>query len=92
MAAQNKNTNIIDILIDAQADLNKNEPEGGTTALHVAAKNKTRQVCVMLVRSGADVDLKDKIGATALDYIVKLMPDMEEQIKGYSAKLIGHLM
>jgi hypothetical protein len=83
LAAQSKNSNIVDILIDAGADLNKQVPEGETTALHIAAINKTRQICVLLVRAGANVHLRDKKGESALDYIMTLMPDMKEQMKGY---------
>ncbi|XP_062518161.1 uveal autoantigen with coiled-coil domains and ankyrin repeats-like isoform X3 [Corticium candelabrum] len=86
LAADRKDTSIIQILLDGRADVNKAEPREKTTALHRAVINKTWTVCVLLVRHGADIDLPDAKGMTALDYAKKFHPEMAEQMKAESAE------
>ncbi|XP_062518132.1 uncharacterized protein LOC134193319 isoform X3 [Corticium candelabrum] len=86
LAANRKDTSIIQILLDGRPDVNKAEPQEKTTALHRAVINKAWPVCVLLVRHGADVDLPDAEGMTALDYAKKFHPEMAEQMKAESAE------
>ena len=86
LAANRKDTSIIQILLDGRADVNKVEPQEKTTALHRAVINKTWPVCVLLVRHGADIDLPDAKEMTALDYAKKFHPEMAEQMKGLYSK------
>ena len=81
LAANRKDMSIIQILLDGRADVNKAEPQEKSTALHRAVINKTWPVCVLLVRHGADIDLPDAKGMTALDYAKKFHPEMAEQMK-----------
>ena len=86
LAADNKDISIVQILLDGRADVNKVEPQEKTTALHRAVINKTWPVCVLLVKHGADIDLPDVKGMTALDYVNEFYPEMAEQMEGLNSE------
>uniref|UniRef100_A0A1I8NMW2 Diacylglycerol kinase n=1 Tax=Stomoxys calcitrans TaxID=35570 RepID=A0A1I8NMW2_STOCA len=46
--------------------INMTDKEKGETALHVAARNGQRDLCVMLVAAGANVEIRDMSGNTAM--------------------------
>lgn len=54
-------------LIEAKANVNAPDPEG-KTALHWAAERNRKDLIELLVKAGADVNLRTKNGATPLDY------------------------
>lgn len=67
------NPEIIRMLLEKGADVNKKEPNGATPLIYIAANKQTTSdkrtaVVKMLLAAGADKKLKDKDGATALDW------------------------
>ena len=59
-----------DILINARADLNKQNSRG-ETALMLAAANSKRNTLRLLIRAGADLNLTDRSGKTALRHAIE---------------------
>ena len=41
--------------------------------MHRAAGNKSSDVAELLIRSGADVNAKDNVGITGVDYVIQYM-------------------
>jgi ankyrin repeat protein len=63
-------TGIMDNLLFGKADINEPEDNYGWTPLHVAAGMGNVKVAGQLLSKGADVNLRDKHGATPLDMAV----------------------
>ncbi len=63
-------TGIMDNLLFGKADINEAENNYGWTPLHIAAGMGNIKVASQLLTKGADVNLRDKHGATALDMAV----------------------
>jgi ankyrin repeat protein len=57
-------------LLDAQADINAQDPRTQQTALMVAAENNQLNVALLLLERKADIKLSDVAGKTALHYAV----------------------
>ncbi|MBY0404025.1 MAG: ankyrin repeat domain-containing protein [Cyanobacteria bacterium] len=55
-------------LIDAGADPNFQEPDGGMTPLMLAAQDGQLEAAKLLIDSGASLTLKDELGRTAIHY------------------------
>ena len=64
-------TDIIDALIMAGADVNLKSKEGKQTPLHYAAQKSTYSVMKALIDAGADINAKDAEGNTPLMYLAK---------------------
>ena len=64
-AAQNGHNDIAKILIEAGADVNKQDKDW-ETALYRAAVNGHNDIAKILIEAGADVNIQDKDGQTAL--------------------------
>lgn len=52
-----------------QCDCNITAFLGGVTALHLAVNGNFRQISVLLIQSGVDVNYQDRQGCTALHYV-----------------------
>lgn len=63
-------TGIMDNLLFGKADINESEDNYGWTPLHVAAGMGNVKVAGQLLNKGANVNLRDKHGATPLDMAV----------------------
>ncbi len=63
-------TGIMDNLLFGKADINEPEENYGWTPLHVAAGMGNVKVAGQLLSKGADINLRDKHGATPLDMAV----------------------
>jgi len=55
-------------LIDGGAEINRQDPVTGKTALHLASENNRDTAVRYLIHVGADPDIKDACGRTAKDY------------------------
>ena len=53
--------------IDKGAEVNVRDPSYGATALMLAAHNQNPDVIITLLKSGADANVRDNSGKTALD-------------------------
>ena len=60
------NAEIVQLLIDADADLNKTD-KNGRTALFYAASGGNDDIVALLIDAGADTSIKDKEGKLYLD-------------------------
>lgn len=60
-------TGIMDNLLFGKADINEPEDNYGWTPLHIAAGMGNLKVAGQLIAKGADVNIRDKHGATPLD-------------------------
>uniref|UniRef100_A0A914DN02 Major sperm protein n=1 Tax=Acrobeloides nanus TaxID=290746 RepID=A0A914DN02_9BILA len=70
-AAQNKNDNklIVELLLKHGADIEHQNTEGETCLMTASSRNNIEVVCYLLEK-GADSNIKDKYGRTALFYVV----------------------
>jgi ankyrin repeat protein len=66
------------LLLEAGADPDAVTPEGGDSALHMAAKDGLSEIVALLAEHGATLDLKNSEGKTALD-IVEAQEPREDQ-------------
>jgi len=85
IAANNSRKEMIDWLIENNADVNKKDARGGTALMWAGAKvsrfiqrgddnhedKKNVSIAESLIRAGTNLDLKDKRDKTALDYLKK---------------------
>lgn len=76
-------TDIIDALIAAGADVNLKCYKNGQTPLHYAAQDGSYDVMRVLIAAGADIDTKDDDGYTPLMYLAQRswMEDIGEMLK-----------
>lgn len=69
-AAVNGDCRALSQLIDLGQDINLGDGEGRFTALMVASLFGNLDVVELLLKSGADINIKDHVGMVALDYAV----------------------
>lgn len=74
-AVRGEHESIVKILLDKGAKVNHRDADG-RTALHVALSRKLRGICVLLLKHGADVDIKDNKGKSSWEY---LMHDLKDE-------------
>lgn len=60
-----------DLLLEKGADINAQRGRNGSTALIIAARNSRHQVVTKLIEAGADLDVTDNDGDTALVHALK---------------------
>jgi ankyrin repeat protein len=65
-AAMNGNTEAVRQHIAAGTDLNKRNPESGSTALSTVATFGQTEVAILLIEGGADLEVKNNEGSTVL--------------------------
>jgi cytohesin len=76
---ENVSLKVVQTLIDKGADVNEAPISGraeGYTCLMMAARNKQSELAELLIRNGADINLKAKDGKTALS-LAKKKEDQE---------------
>ena len=67
---------VVAALPDAAAAIDLNHPAGGGfTPLMIASRNGHPELVRVLLAAGADKDLRNKYGKTALDYAIKEKKD-----------------
>jgi len=81
-AAMNGWPNMVQLLLENNADVNRRETLGGQTALHWASRTGRPETVKLLLKAGADALIADKSGQTAEDMICKQFsgshPEREE--------------
>jgi ankyrin repeat protein len=68
-ATRRGNVSIINVMLEFGASLNHATKEEKFTALHLAAGNELIDVCLALIKAGANPDMKDAEGMKAVDYL-----------------------
>jgi ankyrin repeat protein len=68
-AARRGNMEVLQMLLGYGVELNRSSTEDGFTALHLAAGNELIDVCIMLLKAGADPHIKDVSGKKPEAYI-----------------------
>jgi hypothetical protein len=68
-AAQNGFIEIVQLLLDAGADMNEASTIDGSTALHLAARGGYESIVEMLLQHSANIDAKDSSGRKAVDTV-----------------------
>jgi len=71
LAAQSNNSEVMEALITAGADIHTRDRLGGTILMDAAMRNSHTDVLGVIVRSGVEVDAVDNFGHTALIEAVK---------------------
>lgn len=66
LAARNRHFRLVEILVEAGADLNSLSRDRGSTALMDAAARGDQEICRLLIDAGAAIDTVGKDGQTAL--------------------------
>eukprot|EP00463_Aulacantha_scolymantha_P004270 TRINITY_DN5321_c0_g1_i1.p1 TRINITY_DN5321_c0_g1~~TRINITY_DN5321_c0_g1_i1.p1 ORF type:complete len:96 (+),score=16.66 TRINITY_DN5321_c0_g1_i1:187-474(+) len=61
---KNNNTKIVQVLIDAKANINQEEQDG-QTPVFIAARFGGKDIVTALINANANVDMKTKFGDTA---------------------------
>lgn len=77
---QKGGTACMQVLIDKGADLNKGD-DSGLTALHLAALNRKQHRVKLLIRNGADLCMRNKSGKSALNFVMKYVPNSLKTIE-----------
>ena len=78
-AARRGNIEILQYLLVFGASLTQATKEDEYTALHLAAGNELTEVCIILIKAGANPYAKDSSGRTPLEYII--VPKDKEKIQ-----------
>ncbi|MCP4647814.1 MAG: ankyrin repeat domain-containing protein [bacterium] len=73
-AVQNGDVTKIDQLVNEGADVNCNHDVSRQTILMIAAEAHSTIVAQMLIELGAEINLKNEFGKTALDYVGEVEP------------------
>ena len=60
-------TDIVTLLLDSGVDIDALSPDSGHTALMVAARRLNEDMVELLLKRGADLEIKDGKGRTAID-------------------------
>ena len=85
-AAYKNYTDIVQLLINAKADVNAKDKDGGNTALILAVQNGYIETVQLLINAKADVNDKNKFGCIALIWAAKRdFPDIVQLLKNHEA-------
>ena len=80
-AASSGNEDVILFLLEEGLDINAPTSDKGWTPLMIAARDGHAEAAKLLIYKGADLNVKSKLGATALSFAVtQSFPSKEEQI------------
>ncbi len=71
-----KDTNIVKLFLDYNADINIQEPLQGNTPINLAIFNKDFQMVSFLKENGANLEIKNSWGMTSLEYATYLKNNM----------------
>jgi len=73
MAAQSPEDQeyLVQLLLDARADVESTTPEEGLTSLHLAAASHNPRIAATILEFGADIRATTALGETALHYAVE---------------------
>ncbi|XP_012232736.1 ankyrin repeat domain-containing protein 40-like [Linepithema humile] len=69
-AARNGNTDVLQDLVDMGIDVNARQPDNGWTALHWACKKGYLDVAALLLKNGADKNLRSETGETPVSLCI----------------------
>jgi uncharacterized protein len=67
-AIYQRNTNVVNYLIDSGADVNIPDSSGKTAIMWALGNDENIDIVKFLIAHGADLNAKDKMGATVLSY------------------------
>ncbi len=85
-AATGGHGDVVEVLLEARADL-KARDNKGSTALMRAARAGRIKVIEVLLKAGADVNVRDNSGETALTIAIKKEDrDIERLLRNFEAK------
>ncbi|WP_297433904.1 ankyrin repeat domain-containing protein [uncultured Cetobacterium sp.] len=71
-----KDTDIVKLFLDYNADINIQEPLQGNTPINLAIFNKDFQMVSFLKENGANLEIKNSWGMTSLEYATYLKNNM----------------
>lgn len=71
-----KDTDIVKLFLDYNADVNIQEPLQGNTPINLAIFNKDFQMVSFLKENGANLEIKNSWGMTSLEYATYLKNNM----------------
>ena len=81
-----KRVKLAQVLVARGADLNIQRRADGKTALHIALELGLKSISQVMLEKGADVDVKDAAGKTALDLApAELASSIEKAKEGTSS-------
>lgn len=83
VAARDDNSAILALLVERRAVLDAQTTPGGWTPLHMAAHNGRMDTVMNLVEAGADLNVKNEEGKTALDVALELDGHMGQECAAY---------
>ena len=72
-----KDTDIVKLFLDYDADINIQEPLQGNTPINLAIFNKDFKMVSFLKENGANLEIKNSWGMTSLEYALYLKNNME---------------
>jgi ankyrin repeat protein len=99
-AAQTNDVAKIRSLLSDGTSPNQTDENGGTTGMHVAAASGNLQILAILFKAGGDVNQRDAVGSTPLDYAAehdrydaaKLLVEMKTRINDQNKNGMTALM
>jgi ankyrin repeat protein len=99
-AAQANDVGKIRSLLSDGTSPNQTDENGGTTGMHVAAASGNLQIIAILYKAGGDVNQRDAVGSTPLDYAAehdryeaaKLLVEMKTRINDQNKNGMTALM
>ncbi|XP_065343666.1 uncharacterized protein LOC135941846 [Cloeon dipterum] len=85
IATVNRNLDLLEVLLKNKADVNNEYKLFGNTPLHHAALENYPEILEMLVNHGADVNLQNKNGWTALHLAARYNPELSQTLLDHGA-------
>lgn len=92
-AAENHHANLIECLVDLGANIDISAYEGGDTPLHITTRNNDIENTNLLLSYGADPNIKNNVGETPLELMIKnnllgsLLLDLESEKSKINIKI-----
>ncbi|XP_065346711.1 uncharacterized protein LOC135943972 [Cloeon dipterum] len=90
IATVNRNLDLLEVLLVNNADVNAEYQFLGNTPLHHAALENYPEIVEKLVDYGADVNLQDKKGWTALHFAARYCPELIQKLLDHGSDLTSN--